>query len=65
MVGAGRDDGGKGWKDGDRLGSQLAVFHCPVSAKIRGRKKPRSSQEAQSSQAGLLGVCMGPTRDSY
>lgn len=57
-VGAGRDDGRSRRKD-DGLRSELAVFPCPASVEIRGTEKPRSPQEAQSSQAGLLGVCLG------
>lgn len=64
-MGAGRDDGRKGWKAEDGLGSQLAVFHCLVNVEIRGTEKPRSPQEAQSSQASLLGVCMGSMSNNY
>ena len=57
-MGAGRDDGRKGRRD-EGLGSELAVFPCLVSVEMRGTEKLRSPQEAQSSQAGLLGVCLG------
>lgn len=64
VVGAARDDE-KGQKDRNGLRSPLAVFHCPVSAEMGGRENPRSLQEAQSSQAGLLRVCMGPMSNHY
>lgn len=55
----GRGDGRKGRKDEDGLGSELAVFHRSVSDEIRGTEKRRSPQEAQSSQASLLGARLG------
>lgn len=47
-VGVGRDDGRKGRKDEDGLGSELAVFHCLVS----GEKEAQRNPEAPSAPGG-------------